>query len=273
MADIRTFLEKIKSAIYGKDVRQAIADAIRCCYMDGRAGSTDIEARDAIEQMRAEVNKGLVSGSYFCTDLADINQAILAEVAKMSVDSMKTVGVRLDFNGGLHGAGRLTIYLGQDASSNYVANAELVTTEGYHLFVNGYVSAGALINEMVFTDWEWANPPTDSTDKAYRTTERHMGMPVYVRRMEFKGSVTKSFNTDRLANVVSLSGIIVTKTFGSDDRVSGARYQPHRDANAYIGANAFRGADNTTYSVSVTVDIGTSLSEDDYLEVIVKYTM
>lgn len=49
MADIEKNLDLILKAIYGKDVRQAIHDAIRDCYEDGRAGSTDLIARDLVK--------------------------------------------------------------------------------------------------------------------------------------------------------------------------------------------------------------------------------
>ena len=39
MSNIQTFLDKIKSERYGKDVRQAIHDGIKQCYEDGKAGA------------------------------------------------------------------------------------------------------------------------------------------------------------------------------------------------------------------------------------------
>lgn len=39
MANIQDHLEKIKSAVYGKDVRQSIVDAIHQCYDDGKAAN------------------------------------------------------------------------------------------------------------------------------------------------------------------------------------------------------------------------------------------
>ena len=60
MSDIQTLLGLIKTAIYGRDVRQAIHDAIRKCYDDGKAGATDLTARELAklnaEQLRSELS-------------------------------------------------------------------------------------------------------------------------------------------------------------------------------------------------------------------------
>lgn len=53
MANIADYLKKILSAVYGRDVRQAIHDAIRQCYEDGKAGSIDLTAREEVAAVRA----------------------------------------------------------------------------------------------------------------------------------------------------------------------------------------------------------------------------
>ena len=55
MAGIETYLEQIKNAIYGREVRQAIHDGIETCYNEGKAGATDLIARERI----TEVNDSL----------------------------------------------------------------------------------------------------------------------------------------------------------------------------------------------------------------------
>ena len=55
MATIQDYLNKIKTAIYGKDVRQAIHDAIFKCYEDGKAGSIDLVARENINTLTNQV--------------------------------------------------------------------------------------------------------------------------------------------------------------------------------------------------------------------------
>lgn len=49
MANIADYLNKILKSVYGKDVRQAIHDAIHQCYEDGNAGSIDLVARENID--------------------------------------------------------------------------------------------------------------------------------------------------------------------------------------------------------------------------------
>ncbi len=49
MSKIMEYLNKITSSVYGKDVRQAIHDAIHQCYADGKSGSIDLVARENID--------------------------------------------------------------------------------------------------------------------------------------------------------------------------------------------------------------------------------
>lgn len=60
MATIRDYLNNILKAVYGKDVRQSIHDAIQQCYYDGKAGTVDLEARQSIDTLEARVD-GLVA--------------------------------------------------------------------------------------------------------------------------------------------------------------------------------------------------------------------
>lgn len=53
MAGIETYLEQIKNAIYGREVRQAIHDGIEQCYKDGKAGAVDLVARQEIAELIA----------------------------------------------------------------------------------------------------------------------------------------------------------------------------------------------------------------------------
>ncbi len=56
MSKIQEYLEQIRLARYGKDVRQAIHDAIHQCYEDGKAGSVDLVARESIEALQEDIN-------------------------------------------------------------------------------------------------------------------------------------------------------------------------------------------------------------------------
>lgn len=51
MSNIQENLKKILSAVWGKDVRQAIHDSIHDCYEDGKAGTTDLIAREKIDNL------------------------------------------------------------------------------------------------------------------------------------------------------------------------------------------------------------------------------
>lgn len=53
MSNIEQNLAFILSSRYGKDVRQAIHDAIHDCYEDGKAGATDLVAREQIANLVA----------------------------------------------------------------------------------------------------------------------------------------------------------------------------------------------------------------------------
>ena len=55
MATIQDYLDLIKNAIYGKDVRQAIHDGIQQCYYDGKAGAIDLEARQEIDSLISDI--------------------------------------------------------------------------------------------------------------------------------------------------------------------------------------------------------------------------
>ena len=61
MSDIETNLQTIITAVHGRDVRQAIHDAIHDCYEDGKAGATDLVARERISEIVTD-STGSLSG-------------------------------------------------------------------------------------------------------------------------------------------------------------------------------------------------------------------
>lgn len=56
MSNIEQNLQKILTSRYGKDVRQSIHDSIHDCYEDGKAGATDLVAREQIANLVANNN-------------------------------------------------------------------------------------------------------------------------------------------------------------------------------------------------------------------------
>ena len=68
MADILDHLKQIANSKYGKDVRSSIVNAIRQCYNDGKAGATDLLARERISNL-AKLTEGSTTGDAELTDL------------------------------------------------------------------------------------------------------------------------------------------------------------------------------------------------------------
>lgn len=56
MPDISDYLEQIANAVKGKDVRSSIVSAIEECYNDGHAGSTDLTARQKINELKDDLS-------------------------------------------------------------------------------------------------------------------------------------------------------------------------------------------------------------------------
>lgn len=92
MTDITELLRNIKTKVYGKDVRQAIHDAIQQCYLDGKVGAIDMVARNQISNLVVENND--TSGN---SELTDIRVGVdgtrygsAGEAVRKQVGSIKT---------------------------------------------------------------------------------------------------------------------------------------------------------------------------------------
>lgn len=72
MADIQTYLKKILSAVYGKDVRQSIHDAIKQCYYDGKIGAVDLTERERAAKAEAALGARINNLSNFKSNDAEI---------------------------------------------------------------------------------------------------------------------------------------------------------------------------------------------------------
>ena len=105
MSKIDTFLEKIKTAIYGKDVRDAIHDSIRMCYTDAEkavetANASSSTANNAISAATAassvaKATSEKLNSIRFETDKTLRNSDYPAD-AKATGDAIHALGSRLD---------------------------------------------------------------------------------------------------------------------------------------------------------------------------------
>ena len=78
MSNIEQNLKKILNSVFGKDVRQAIHDAIFDCYEDGKAGSVDLTARTKVDVLSKRVDNIIADGTQTegNTELIDIRSGV-----------------------------------------------------------------------------------------------------------------------------------------------------------------------------------------------------
>lgn len=222
MATIQDYLNKIKTAIYGKDVRQAIHDAIFKCYEDGKAGSIDLVARENINTLTNQVaamdpeNNLQKTGGTMTGDIA-MNGNKITGLADPSADSdavslLYMTGAIEDY---VHSLGLGTIPqtasdLNTKAETGWWVVGEATKNKPSGITL-GVVQVIARTSAQVFQivtsttglrcrrvttdypnswgEWEWENPPTIAGSIEYRTTEKFDGKPVYVKGLMTKGNV------------------------------------------------------------------------------------
>lgn len=90
MSDIQTLLNQIKTAIYGRDVRQAIHDAIRKCYDDGRAGATDLTARELAASQAEAAQQEISTFEATVTAQISAHEAAVAQQLETALAGMHT---------------------------------------------------------------------------------------------------------------------------------------------------------------------------------------
>lgn len=283
MPTISELLDKIKNAKYGRDVREAIHDGIRCCYDEGKAGVTDVSAREAIDTISTKIEKGLINPAVAPYPDVDFLVRIVSQRLKQMIPE-STRSEFVVFESAAFSFGRLDISYGMDMSGRHSAIVTFISGDGDVLRMTGSAAKGATVAEMTFTEWEWENPPLSSVGEEYRTTERYMSYPVYTQLLRVYGSsipttangnIVTNFEVDSLVQVVSLSSMYYRLTYGADDRVSMHTSVPTCDADLSIEAygsvsknanSGFMGG----LSVKALKDI-TLLSEEDYIDVVIKY--
>lgn len=89
MSNIQENLEKILHAVFGRDVRQAIHDSIHDCYEDGKAGTTDLLARerlDTVEEVKADKSALLQEKTERLAEVA-VERARINNMSKMAEGS------------------------------------------------------------------------------------------------------------------------------------------------------------------------------------------
>ena len=113
MATIQEYLNNILKAVYGKDVRQNIHDAIQQCYEDGKVGAVDLVARQRIDNL-AKLPEGSTTGD---AELADIRVGVdgteyetAGEAVRGQVSDLKSdLNEKVSTNQGADNAGKAMV--------------------------------------------------------------------------------------------------------------------------------------------------------------------
>ena len=101
MSNIDENLKKIESAVWGKDVRKAIHDSIHDCYEDGKAGTTDLIARERINNL-SKMKEGSTTGDAELQDIRigadgkeypNAGEAVRGQLSELKEDIGDSVGV------------------------------------------------------------------------------------------------------------------------------------------------------------------------------------
>ena len=151
MSNIEENLGFILSSRYGKDVRQAIHDAIHDCYEDGKAGSVDLVAREQIadtdEKLSAQIANLVAnapSGSEKDSELVDIRvgydgtrytsagEAVRKQFSSLSED------IDVFYNSSELVIG-INKFNKETATNGYYMTSEGVKTSQASLFITDYI--------------------------------------------------------------------------------------------------------------------------------------
>lgn len=206
MADIQSLLRQLLSAVYGKDVRQAIHDAIHQCYADGKAGAVDLTAREQINTLSASkaektvVNELLADVEELKANgtTAEVIQAYVEEKITTWLDDGTIAGMTIPEKGVEEK------HLSDDLLSELKQSGVIMDSNGnkYSMYVN---SDGTICIKRVyeaFADKEWAMSVDMSTITQDENSEYHFYDAINeedVHVCQKKFSLSKSFtNTTTL---------------------------------------------------------------------------
>lgn len=179
MAGIEEYLDKIKNAVYGRDVRDAIHDGIHQCYEDGKAGAVDLVAREEIAELiapsgeapsAAEVTDARIGAdgtTYTSLGLANRTQFSGLQEGLDSVESSEMVRINPAFTEGkgINSSGAISNSAKRIASEGFIDTSKMNTihyniTDGYRVYVAYYSSAsesGFVSREGWLTGSGWLN--------------------------------------------------------------------------------------------------------------------
>lgn len=91
MSNILENLQKILSAVYGRDVRQAIHDAIHDCYEDGQSGATDLIAREGVQGVETDLSREISDRQVAVTTLTNQMNTFVAQHSGVSANATRIV--------------------------------------------------------------------------------------------------------------------------------------------------------------------------------------
>ena len=177
---------------------------------------------------RVGLGDGLLTDGGAVSNLEQLSQLVYTTLGNMPVPSSLELSVLCDFD---HSSsmGKLTVYKAMGMDSAHEATAMLVTAYGDILIGTSWDDS--LEGQWLPIEWAWSNPPMEE-DVEYRTTERHMGNPVYTK-LVFFGELPNG------ACSYLMHGIALTQVIRCSAYVDGGESIPAISNNNNISVTAY----------------------------------